>query len=95
VRYLIRLNPKAFNPLTKKVIANRLWEIEQCADKDSEKVIWHGADVRIDSTSIRELYRLPQAGEKPWEIEVFGACMRAQDDAILICTGAHDVSGHS
>jgi hypothetical protein len=94
LKYVVRLNPKAYNPITGKVIADRLWEIEQCATKDSEKVVWHGRDVRIDATHIRELYTLPKPGEKPWEAEFFGICVRGQDNAIEIHTGAHDVSGN-
>ena len=94
MKYLIRLNPQAFNPLTRKVIASRLWEIEQCANKDSEKVVWHCDDVRIDSTPIRELYFLPKPDEKPWEIERFGICVRGQDNVVEIHTGAADVSGN-
>jgi hypothetical protein len=94
VRYLVRLNPRAFNPVTRKVIAERLWEIEQCSTKDSGSIIWHCADVRIDATPIRDLYVLPKDGEKPWEIERFGICVRGQDNAIEIHTGAHDASGN-
>jgi hypothetical protein len=94
VRYLIRLNPKAFNPITRAVIASRLWEIEQCSNQDSECVIWHCADVRIDGIQIRMFFTLPKDGEKPWEKECFGICVRGQDNAIEIHTGASDVSGN-
>ena len=94
MRYIIRLNPKAFNPITRKVIAARLWEIEQCATRDSEKVIWHCADVRIDKTPIRTLYTLPGAESKPWEAEYFGICVRGQDNVVEIHTGAPNVSGN-
>jgi len=94
MKYLVRLNPKAFNPVTRKVIAGRLWEIEQTATKDSERVIWHCGDVRIDETPIRDLYRLSKDGEPPWEQTYFGICTRGYDDAIIIKTGAHDVSGN-
>ena len=84
MKYLVRLNPKALNPLTGKIIPGRLWEVEQCADKDSEKVIWHCADVRVNKTPIRELFRtLPGA---PWEGEYFRLCLRAQDDVLEIQT---------
>jgi hypothetical protein len=94
MKYLVRLNPKAFNPITRKIIAARLWEVEQCANKDSEKVIWHCAEVRIDSTPVRTLYTLPKQEEKPWEAEYFGICVRGQDNAIEIHTGARDASGN-
>lgn len=94
MKYLVRLNPKAFNPITRKVIAERLWEIEQCATRDSEKVIWHCAEVRVDAEPIRTLYTLPNQDAKPWEAEYFGICVRGQDNAIEIRTGAHNVSGN-
>ena len=94
MRYLIRLNPKAFNPVTRKIITARLWEVEQCANKDSEKVIWHCADVRIDQRHIRELFQLVKDGEKPWEYACWGICVRGQDNAIEIKTGRQDVSGN-
>ncbi len=101
MRYLVRLNPRAFNPLTKKLIAERLWEIEQCemiggnGQIDSGKYTTHCADVRIDSTPICQLFTLPKPGEKPWEKEFFGICVRGQDNVVEIRTGRHDVSGHS
>ena len=94
MKYLVRLNPRALNPLTKAVIAERFWEIEQCATRDSEKVIWHCADVRIDSTPIRELFTLPKEGQKHWEKECWGVCVRGQDDAVEIHTRGSDVSGN-
>jgi hypothetical protein len=93
LKYIVRLNSKAFNPITRKVIAARLWEVEQCAWKghdgsqDSEKVIWHCADVRIDDTPIRTLYTLPGEEAKPWEAEYFGICVRGQDNVVEIKTG--------
>lgn len=94
MKYIVRLNPKAYNPITRAIIVSRLWEIEQCANKDSGRVIWHCADVRVDKTPIRELYTLPKEGENPWEAEYFGICVRGQDDAIEIRTGEHDASGN-
>ena len=84
MKYLIRLNPKALNPLPGKINAKRLWEVEQCQSKDSEKVIWHCADVRIGSTPMREFFVLAKPGEKPFELTVFGICYRGADDAIVI-----------
>ena len=94
MKYLVRLNPRAINPITRKIIASRLWEIEQCATKDSEKVIWHGQDVRIDATPIRELFTVPKEGEPPWQGEYYGICVRGQDNAVEIRTGPADVSGN-
>ena len=94
MKYIIRINPRAYNPVTNKVIAERLWEIEQVANKDSEKVVWHCADIRVDDTPIRELFKLAGEGEKPWQHECFGICVRGQDNAIEIHTGAADVSGN-
>jgi hypothetical protein len=100
MKYLIRLNPKAFNPLTRKVNAARLWEVEQCAmlGRDgkvkSEKVIWHCADIRIDGENISHKFSLPKEGQKPWEAEYWGACARGQDDVVEIHTGRPDASGN-
>lgn len=98
MKYLVRLNLKAFNPITRAVIASRLWEVEQCAfgiaPNISQKVIWHCADVRINTMPIRELFKLPSLGEKPWELEVFGVCVRGQDDVIEIHTGDSNASGN-
>lgn len=94
MKYIVRLNPRAVDPLTRKVIPERLWEVEQCANKDSEKVRWHCAEVRIESKSICTMYKLSESGAKPWEMEVFGTCVRGADDAIEIRTGAADASGN-
>lgn len=94
MKYLVRLNSKAFNPITRKVIVERLWEIEQCATRDSGRIIWHCANVRIDAQPIRELFVLPKEGEKPWEAEYFGICTRGQDDTLEIHTGRQDASGN-
>lgn len=94
MRYIVRLNPRAFNPITRTVIASRLWEVEQCATKDSAKVVWHCADVCIDKTPIRELFKLSKEDEKPWEGEYWGVVVRTQDNAIAILTGPMDASGN-
>lgn len=102
MRYLIRLNPRAVNPLTRRVFAPRLWEVEQCANKDSERVIWHCADVRVDQKLLTQIAPLeayqefgkPIDGKKPWELEVWGVCVRGQDDVIEIRTGDRDASGN-
>lgn len=94
MKYFIRLNPKAINPLTLRVNPARLWEVEQAGTRDSELVIWHAADVRIDKQHVRELFQLPREGEKPWQIERYGVCVRSQDNALEIITGPQDASGN-
>jgi hypothetical protein len=100
LKYLVRLNPRAINPLTLKVNAKVLWEIEQCEKvggggrQDSERVIWHCSDVRIDDKHVREFFKLPKDGEKPWQMECFGICLRGQDDVVEIHTGDPDASGN-
>ena len=94
MKYILRLNPRAYNPITKRLMPERLWEVEQCASKDSEKVIWHCADVRVDAEPVRTLYAAPAPGLKPWEREFFGTCVRGQDNAIEIHTGPSDASGN-
>ncbi len=94
MRYLVRLNPKAINPLTLQVNAKLLWEVEQVSTRDSEAVLWHAADIRIDKQHVRELFQLPKPGEKPWQTECWGVCLRGQDNAIEIKTGPQDASGN-
>ena len=91
MKYLIRLNPKAYNPISGKVIASRVWEVEQCATKDSGKMIWHYADVRIGEKHIREFFTLPKEGSPPTELTYFGICTRGQDNAIVIHEGRTEV----
>jgi hypothetical protein len=94
MKYIVRLNPKAINPLTLQVNAKLLWEIEQVGNRDSESVIWHCADVRIDDKHVREFFRLLKTGETPWQMECFGTVVRGQDNAIEIHTGPSDASGN-
>lgn len=100
MKYIVRLNPRALNPLTHKLILSRLWEVEQCESTgrsgrtDSEKVIWHRAEVRIDGRPIRELFTLPEPGGKPWQVEFYGICVCGQDNALEIKTGAYNASGN-
>jgi hypothetical protein len=91
MKYLIRINPKAVNPLTGKIDPRRLWEVEQCANKDSAKVIWHCADIRIGTKPIYEIFKLPAPGEPAKDLEFFGICVRGQDNAIEIHEGRHEV----
>ena len=94
MKYFVRLNPGAYNPLTTRLIPEKLWEVEQAANKDSERVIWHCADIKIDDVPIREFFTLPKTGEKPREREFFGICVRGQDNAIEIRTGDPNASGN-
>ena len=100
MKYIVRWNPKSVNPLTHQVNPKLLWEVEQCEKRggndlpESEKVIWHCADVRVAGVPIRELFRVSNEGEKPWELAVWGVCVRAQDGAIEIRIGAKDASGN-
>lgn len=94
MKYLVRLNRKAINMLTLKVNAKLLWEVEQAGTRDSEKVIWHCEDVRIDARPIRELFQMPVEGDPPWQLECFGTCARGQDNAIVIRTGPATDSGN-
>jgi hypothetical protein len=92
VKYIIRLNQKAFNPVTRALDHKRMWEVEQVAARDSARVIWHCADVRVDTTPVREFFTL-SAGEQ-WSKECFGICIRGADDALEIRTGKADASGN-
>ena len=56
MRYLVRMNPKALNPLTHQIDQSRFWEVEQCATKDSEKVIWHFGSVRIGLIPVSDIF---------------------------------------
>jgi hypothetical protein len=109
MKYLIRLNPRAVNPLTRKVIASKLWEVEPCEKiggngrADSPAVIWHCSEIRIDGKSIaqlapieayRELAHPAVSGAARWLLEIWGVCSRGADDAIEIRTTAADVSGN-
>lgn len=99
MKYIVRLNPRALNPITRKIIADRLWEVEQCeimgsdGHLKSESVKWHGADVRIDQTPIRMLFQIPTDGA-PWQHVCFGVCLRGMDDVIEIKTRPQDASGN-
>jgi len=89
--YVVRLNPKAWNPITNRVEPSRVWEVEQCSTKDSEKVIWHCAHVRIGDRGIEEFFTLPAKGQPATELKYEGIVTRGQDNAIVILEGRHDV----
>jgi hypothetical protein len=94
VKYIIRLNMKAYNPITGKVDPKRVWEVEQAATKDSAKCVWHCAEVTIRrgsvDTPIRDIIKQrfedkPESGKvKLVEFEYWGVVFRGQDDAIVI-----------
>lgn len=93
MRYLVRINPRAVNPLTKRIDETRVWEVEQCRSTDSERVKWHCADVNIDGVNITKIFQFPKKGEPPTEMEFYGIVARGADDAIQILTkGRHEVS---
>lgn len=92
MKYLVRLNPKSINPVTKKIDASRVWEVEQVKTKDSESVKWHCGDVQIDGMSIARLFKFAKPSEPSTELTFYGICTRGQDDAIsILTTGRHEV----
>jgi hypothetical protein len=94
VKYIIRLNPRAYNPVTRTITKSRLWEVEQCATRDSDKCIWHAADIKVDGRHVREFFQLPKDGEPAWEYTCYGIAVRGQDNAIELKTGPQDASGN-
>ena len=108
MKYTVRLNVKAWNPLTSKVDTRRLWEVEQAANKDSAKIAWHCANVVIrhydgKEVPITELFaaarllqtrepKVPGQKKPPIEFTYWGIVMRGQDDAIVIQEGQHDIA---
>lgn len=94
MKYTVRLNPKAVNPLTHKIDVSRIWEVEQCADRDSERIKWHCAEVQINDMPINKFFYTTKPGEPAWEFTTYGIAVRGQDNAIVIRTGKHDASGH-
>jgi hypothetical protein len=92
VRYIVRLNSRSINPISKKIDESRVWEVEQAKTKDSEAVRWHCGDVQVDGMSIARLFKFPKPGEPPTELTFHGICTRNYDDAILISTtNRHEV----
>lgn len=94
MQYIIRLNPKAYNPLTKRIAAGKIWEVEQLKSKDSDGVKWHCGDVKIvrdgKMIPINELFVFPKPGEKPTELKLEGYVFRGYDDSIgILDLGAH------
>ena len=91
MKYIIRINRRAYNPITGKLIPGKIWEIEQCATPENEKVLWHCAEIRIGTESIAKFFTMPKPGDPPFELVIFGLAARAHDDAIVILRGKHDV----
>ena len=94
MRYLVRLNVRAFNPITQKLDLSRVWEIEQCKTRDSGRIIWHGAEVNVNGSPIREFFTVPKKGDPAWEFECYGICVRGQDNALELHTTPKDASGN-
>lgn len=100
MKYIVRINPKALDMLTKQVNEKVLWEVEQCEARgrandhiDSEKVIWHCANVKIDDMSIEKYITEHKLPLKGLAVAVSGVAIRDASDAIKIITGPHDGSG--
>jgi hypothetical protein len=93
MKYILRINPKAVNPITRKVMEDKLWEVEQTETKDHPKLLWHCGDIRVDGVPIRQIFVRPDPGTK-WEKAYWGICTRGYDDAIEIKTGPSDASGN-
>jgi len=93
MKYIVRINPKAYNVLLKRIIPAIIWEVEQVKTRDSEKVIWHCSNVKIDGVPITKIFPLPKKGEPPTQMEFAGVCIRdGYEDAIQILTkGRHEV----
>jgi len=86
--YTVRLNPRAYNPITRRDDASRRWEVVQMANKDSEAAIWHCAEVRVDGVPVQNLFNdVVSAPEtRPKELKFYGVVFRAADNAIEITT---------
>lgn len=86
MRYLVRLNKKAINPLTGKLNPKLRWEVVQKADKDSQKVTWHCEDVRIGNEPAYTFFKLPAPPKTiwDWELHYIGTVARGQDNAVVI-----------
>lgn len=105
MKYLVRLNFKAVNPLTGAVDPKRLWEVEQCKDKDNPSVSWHCESVVVGGKPIEQLIDKVRfvrnsveasiKKQKLPEIEFYGIVYRdGQTGAIVIDSRKADASGH-
>lgn len=86
MRYIVRLNKKAVNPLTRQLDPKRLWEVEQLADKDSERVVWHAEAVRINEQKASDFFQTPVPPKTiwDWELHYKGYVARGQDNAVVV-----------
>ncbi len=91
MQYKVRLNPRSFNPLTRRVDLSRLWEVEQVADKDSAKVIWHCTAVRVGEHLLDPVLFAQYQKTTYDEIVYHGIITRNGDNEIAIREGRHDV----
>jgi hypothetical protein len=73
-------------------MVNKLWEVEQRADKDSERVIWHCANVRIGVNPIEYFFTVPKKNEPPWELHYQGTCYTDGQDNAIVILGVPDVN---
>jgi hypothetical protein len=88
--YTVRVNSKGFNPILRKLDPERYWEVEQeeimggnvagVTTRDSEPVIWHCAEVRVNGVSIKDLFD----PTKIKEMKFRGAIARGAGNAIEI-----------
>ena len=99
MKYLVRQNPKAVNVLTGKLDVSRQWEVEQAANKDSERVIWHCQDVMIGDKTLTEIISdrtvlrvgTDAAVQQKVELVFYGIAIRGQNNAIVIDERKHEV----
>ena len=91
MRYTVRLNPRAYNPITRRNEESRRWEVVQEEIKggtghDSESVIWHCADVTVNGVPIQTVFGRERGcdGELPKELSFRGVAFRGADNAIAI-----------
>jgi len=82
MKYIVRVNKKAMNPITRKIIPEIVWEVEQVKTKDSPAVVWHSANVTVDETPIVNLFPIPQKGKPMPEVSFEGIAVR---DSFLDC----------
>ena len=105
MKYVVRQNPRAYNPVTGKTDLQRAWEVAQVAwdggsGHDSEEVVWHCAEVVVNGQPISEVIAIRTERLLPDEkeeiarkgIAFHGICTRDQNNAISIREGRNDVS---
>ena len=105
MKYTVRPNPKAYNPVTGLTDPKKVWEVAQHewaggTGHDSEQVSWLCAEVKINGVPITEVIATRTSAQTPAEklkvaekgMEFYGICTRDQDNAISIREGRTDVS---